>query len=151
MHALSSEHLCLCVYMYTQLLQLCSPASSYRPPKSITVYSHQSFQCGAGMPVHLIGLAACFTKSIYQQGAGECLELQDVINVARQHLTIASVPIGTADGREVKFVEALPAAARATEQSDLKVHVLLDAVRATRPSSGAQSVVDIAMQYLISI
>lgn len=60
--------------------------------------------------------------------------VQGGITSAQHHLTVASLYIGTADGLEADFVDALAAAARAAERPDLKVHVLLDALRATRPS-----------------
>ena len=65
------------------------------------------------------------------------LHRQTGVATAQRHLTVASLYVGTANGHEHELVQALAAAARAPERPELQIHVLLDALRATRPSPAA--------------
>lgn len=59
---------------------------------------------------------------------------------AQQHITIASLYFGTGGGREQEFADALAAAAHDTAaRPDLQVRLLLDALRSTRPTKGADA------------
>eukprot|EP00887_Chlorella_sp_A99_P003236 scaffold9.g3236.t1 len=55
---------------------------------------------------------------------------------AQQNITIASLYIGTEEGREAEFVDALAAAAHDAGRPALRLSVLLDALRSTRPTRG---------------
>lgn len=58
---------------------------------------------------------------------------------AQRRITIASLYLGTGDGREAEFADALEAAAADTSRPHLRVRLLLDALRSTRPTSGSSS------------
>ena len=62
--------------------------------------------------------------------------LQAGLATAQRHVTIASLYFGTGGGREQQFVDALAAAAHDASRPHLRLHLLLDALRSTRPTKG---------------
>lgn len=69
------------------------------------------------------------------------LTLQAGIEAAKREITIASLYVGTAAGREEQFVHALASAARKGADERPRIVLLLDALRSTRPSKDAQGAV----------
>lgn len=63
--------------------------------------------------------------------------MQEGLATAQRHVTIASLYLGTGGGREAEFAAALAAAAYDATRPHLQIHVLLDALRSTRPTSSA--------------
>lgn len=62
--------------------------------------------------------------------------LQDGVATAQRSITLASLYIGTEGGRERQLVEALAAAAADASRPQLRIRILLDALRSTRPTRG---------------
>jgi len=58
---------------------------------------------------------------------------QDGINSARSRISLATLYAGVGSGAEAEFLQALAAAAHSSSRPDLKLHILVDALRATRP------------------
>ncbi|GAB4822465.1 hypothetical protein N2152v2_009511 [Parachlorella kessleri] len=67
---------------------------------------------------------------------GDVVE-HDGLASAQHHIAIASLYIGTEGGREADFLQALAAAAHDSTRAQLQIHVLLDALRSTRPTKTA--------------
>jgi hypothetical protein len=63
--------------------------------------------------------------------------VQEGLATAQRHVSIASLYLGTGGGREAEFAAALAAAAHDATRPHLQIHVLLDALRSTRPTSSA--------------
>lgn len=64
------------------------------------------------------------------------LFLQDGLQRAQRRICIASLYAGVGPGREEQFWDALAATARDKNRPDLRIRVLMDALRATRPCPG---------------
>ena len=64
--------------------------------------------------------------------------MQAGIHAAKRDITIASLYVGTAGGREEQFMHALASAVRKPAAERPRMVILLDALRSTRPSKDAQ-------------
>lgn len=115
-----------------------------------SVLELQGAVCGRMIDTHMFATTAaarpCRRQTPVSAGDDiECLsdpddffqELLLGLRTAQHHVTIASLYFGTGTGREAEFAAALAAAAHDTARPRLRIGILLDALRSTRPTRGS--------------